>query len=149
MDHITPAHAQTFTHSYVVNYPDHGPRESDPWYPDFHAYKARRRKNGTYVCDFATDHRHGDLSECASKAIPLECHHTVIEFAMMNSVDMELLEVDYPGVSKMGIGKWVESATNLSLLCVVHHRTDAGVHKISYSDWGAGFYIRRLFGEAK
>jgi hypothetical protein len=32
------------------------------------------------------------------------------------------------------------------LLFVVHHRTTAGVHKVSFSDYGAAFYIRNLFG---
>jgi hypothetical protein len=145
----TPAHTQLFTHRYLVNYPEHGARESDPYYADFHAYKTRRRANGTYICDFATNHRSGDCSECAPPSIPLECHHSHIEWAMLNEVDLDLMEPDYPGISKMGVGKWVESAANLELLCVVHHRTDAGVHKVSYSDYGAGFYIRSLFGRMK
>jgi hypothetical protein len=44
----------------------------------------------------------------------------------------------------MGIGKWVESAENLMLLCVFHHRGPGGVHTASASDFeGAGF-IRNL-----
>ncbi len=142
------AHSQLVTHSYFINYPEHGPRETDPYYADFHAYKALRRKAGTYVCDFAVEHRAGDFSECSPPDVPLECHHRHIEFAMMNGVDLTLLEPDYPGVSAMGIGKWVESAANLMLLCVVHHRTDNGVHKVSASDYGSSFYIRNLFGKA-
>ena len=141
-----PAHAQHFTHSYIVNYPEHGPRETDPYYADFHAYKANRRKTDTYYCDFAFEHRNGDTSECATTSVPLECHHKIIEFATMNAIDFSLLEKDYPGVSKMTVGAWVESAVNLMLLCVVHHRTTAGVHKVSFSDYGAAFYIRNLFG---
>lgn len=139
-----PAHLQKVTHSYIVSYPEHGPRESDPWYSDFHAYKAGRKANDTYHCDFAMEHRLGDFSEC-DLTKPLECHHRIIEFAMMNAVDMDLLEHDYPGVSAMGVGKWVESAKNLMLLCVVHHRSTNGVHKIAASDYGASFYIRHLF----
>lgn len=144
---IIPAHLQQATNRYIINYPAHGPRESDPYYADFHAYKALRRKAGTYTCDFAVEHRQGDTSEC-DLVSPLECHHRHIEFAMMNGVDLTLLEPDYPGVSAMGIGKWVESAANLMLLCVVHHRTDNGVHKVSYADYGSSFYIRRLFRAA-
>jgi hypothetical protein len=144
MGKIIPAHTQLVAHRYIINYPEHGPREGDPSYADFHAYKRHRRENGTYICDFAVEHRNGDTSEC-DMSKPLECHHAHIEFAMMNAVDLSLLEKDYPGVSSMGVGKWVESAANLQLLCVVHHRTDNGVHKVSYSDYGASFYIRRLF----
>ena len=141
-----PAHAQKFTHNYVVNYPEHGPRKTDPHWPDFLAYKANRRVSDTYYCDFAFEHRNGDTSECAPASVPLECHHKIIEFAMMNAVDFSLLEKDYPGVSANSVGAWVESAVNLMLLCVVHHRTTAGVHEVSFSDYGAAFYIRNLFG---
>jgi hypothetical protein len=142
-DHETPAHTQHFSHNYWVNYPEHGPRESDPYYSDFHAYKKQRRVSGTYHCDFAFEHRGGDTSEC-DLTKPLECHHRVIEFAVMNAVDLSLLEKDYPGVSSMPVGKWVESAANLELLCVVHHRTHAGKHMLSESDYQGLLYIRNL-----
>jgi hypothetical protein len=140
---ITPTHVQAVSHSYLIHFPDHAPRESDPYYADFHAYKALRRKAGTYTCDFAVEHRGGDTSECSLDQ-PLECHHRIIEFAVMNSVDLMLLEPDYPGVSQMGVGKWVESAVNLMLLCVLHHRSHAGVHTASAADYAATFYIRNL-----
>lgn len=143
MADITPAHDQTVSHRYLIHYPDHAPREKDPYYADFHAYKALRRRAGTYTCDFAVEHRGGDTSECSMDK-PMECHHRIIEFAMMNSVDLTLLEPDYPGVSAMGVGKWVESAVNLMLLCVFHHRSGAGVHTASASDYAATFYIRNL-----
>lgn len=138
-----PAHDQTVTHTYVIRYPEHGPRETDPHYADFHAYKQRRKTAGTYWCDFAQEHRGGDTSEC-DLAGPLECHHRVIEFATMNAVDLVLLEKDYPGVSQAGVGAWVESADNLMLLCRAHHRGPDGVHVASYADYGATFYIRGL-----
>jgi hypothetical protein len=140
---MTDEHIQTVSHKYFVHYPEHGPRESDPYYADFHHYKAIRRKSGTYVCDFAVEHRNGDTSEC-DLAKPLECHHRIIEFAVMNAVDLSLLEHDYPGVSGMPIGKWVESAANLMLLCVFHHRGHAGVHTATASDYASTFYVRGL-----
>lgn len=147
MSSLIAAHDQAVTHRYVIHYPEHGPRESDPHYADFHAYKALRRKNGTYVCDFAVEHRAGDTSEC-DLTVPLECHHRVIEFATMNAVDLALLEHDYPGVSSMSVGAWVESAANLMLLCAVHHRGGDGVHTASFADYGATFYIRNLISKA-
>jgi hypothetical protein len=140
---VTAAHAQSVAHRYTVHYPEHGPRESDPHYADFHAYKAHRVQAGTYVCDFAVEHRGGDTSECLLK-LPLECHHRVIEFALMNAVDLSLLEKDYPGVSGMEIGAWVESAQNLMLLCQYHHRGHGGVHVASASDFASETYIRGL-----
>ncbi len=143
--HEVPAHDQQVSHHYLVHFPEHGPRESDPYYADFHAYKARRRKAGNWYCDFAQEHRGGDTSEC-DLTKPLECHHRIIEFATQNGVDLVLLEKDYPGVSSMGVGAWVESARNLMLLCVQHHRGGAGVHVASASDWTAYAYVRGLLG---
>jgi hypothetical protein len=145
---LTAAHDQVFSHRYVVHYPEHGPREGDSHYADFHAYKALRRKNGTYACDFAVAHRGGDTSEC-DLAAPLEAHHRVIEFATMNAVDLALLEKDYPGVSAAGVGAWVESAQNLELLCRACHRGPGGVHVAAAADYGASFYIRNLIGPAR
>lgn len=136
------AHDQKVTHSYLIHYPDHGPRIDDPHYVDFETYKRRRKTDSTYWCDFAKEHRNGDFSECATG--PLECHHKIIEFALMNSVDLVLLEKDYPGVSAPGLGAWVESADNLMLLCAFHHRGHGGVHIASASDWTASQYIRKM-----
>ena len=144
---LVAAHAQRVQHRYIIHYPEHGPRESDPHYADFHAYKKNRRAKGQYYCDFAMEHRAGDFSEC-DLSKPLECHHRIIEFATMNAVDLSLLEHDYPGVSAMGVGAWVESAKNLMLLCVNHHRGAEGAHTASYSDYGASFYIRNLMSAA-
>ena len=140
---IVPAHTQSFTHSYLITYPEHGPRESDPAYADFHAFKSNRRASDTYYCDFAHDYRGGDNSECSIDK-PLEAHHRHIEWAMLNEVDLVLLERDYPGVSAMGVGKWVENAENLELLCVWHHRGRAGKHTAAFADFEAQKYIRRL-----
>ena len=138
-----PAHDQAVTRHYVIHYPDHAPRTNDPYYADFHAYKALRRKADTWTCDFALEHRGGDTSECDLSS-PLEAHHRIIEFAVLNSVDLTLLEPDYPGVSAMGVGKWVESAKNLMILCIPHHRGHEGVHVASASDYASMFYIRGL-----
>ena len=147
MSSVVPAHVQKVTHSYLIHYPEHAPRTEDPHYADFHAYKALRRRNGTYTCDFAVEHRAGDTSEC-DLASPLECHHRVIEFSLQNGVDLALLEADYPGVSSMGVGKWIEQAPNLELLCVAHHRGPGGVHVASFSDFTAAGSVRTLISTA-
>lgn len=132
------------THHYTIHYPEHEPRSSDPHYRDFEAYKRNRKTSGTYHCDWAMRHRNGDFSEC-DLSKPLECHHSHIEFALQNAVDLALLEKDYPGVSNPDdIGAWVESADNLELLCVSHHRGHAGKHVASYADFEAQSYVRSL-----
>ena len=139
-----PAHAQKFSHHYVVHYPEHSPREDDPHKHDFAAWKKRRRDSDTYYCDFAHDHRHGDTSEC-DLSKPLEAHHKIVELAMLNEVDFTLLEADYPGISNPDqAGAWIDSDANLTLLCVNHHRGPMGVHVASFSDFGSEAYVRDL-----
>ena len=136
--HLTAAHDQAVTHRYTVHYPDHAPRESDPHYVDFEAYRRRTRK--TARCAFAE--RIGDDAECGGT---LELHHSHVEFALANEVDLELLERDYPGVSDTGrVGAWIESAANLQWLCTAHHRGPGGVHTASAADYEAEHYIRGL-----
>jgi hypothetical protein len=137
---IVPAHDQPFAHRYTVHYPDHAPRQDDPHYVDFEAY--RKRTKATARCRFAVDR--GDASEC-DKDHPLELHHAHIEFALQNGVDLALLERDYPGVSDpTQVGAWVESAANLEWYCRAHHRSVAGVHEASVSDYEAEHYVRNL-----
>jgi hypothetical protein len=143
-----PAHEQKFTHSYIVVYPAHEPRASDPHKHDFLAWKADRKSSNTYYCDFAKQHRNGDESEC-DLTHPLEAHHKIVELAMVNELDFTLLEADFPGISNPDLaGSWIDSDKNLTLLCVNHHRGPMGVHNASASDYGSSFYIRNLIGKA-
>ncbi len=138
-----PAHEQKFTHTYVVKYPAHAPRSDDPHHADFEEWKRRRRDSGTYWCDFARDHRGGDETEC-DRDHPLEAHHKVVELAMLNEIDLTLLEKDFPGISMQEIGAWIDSDANLTLLCRSHHRGPGGVHTASASDFGSEYYVRDL-----
>lgn len=134
------AHDQHETHHYTVHFPAHEPRESDPHYRDFEAY--RRAHIATAKC--AVGEHRADFSECDGKH-PLELHHAHIEFALQNGVDLKWLEADYPGVSNPDeVGAWVESGTNLVFLCRAHHRGAGGVHNASASDYEAERYVRGL-----
>lgn len=136
----TPAHDQKVTHSYVIHYPAHPPRDKDPHYKDFEAY--RRRTHATAKCAIGL-HRN-DFSECNGE---LELHHTHIEFSLQNGVDLAWLEADYPGISNPDeIGAWVESAENLEWLCESHHRSSNGVHVVSASDFEGVKYVHGLTG---
>jgi len=139
-----PAHEQKVTRSYVVTYPEHGPRAGDVHYKDFRAFKDNRKAAGTYHCDWAIEHRAGDFSECDLIA-PLEAHHSHIEWALLNEVDITLLDVQYPGLSNADeVGAWVESAQNLELLCVNHHRRHMGKHVAAYADFEGLSFVRNL-----
>lgn len=141
---MTDAHIQKIAHAYLVTYPAHGPRESDPHYKDFHKFKADRKAARTYHCDWAVQHRDGDFSEC-DLTVPLEAHHSHIEWALLNEVDLALLDEAYPGLSNPDeAGAWVESAQNLELLCVNHHRRHMGKHVAAYADFEGLSFVRHL-----
>lgn len=130
---MTAAHDQAETHRYTVHYPDHQPREDDPHYRDFEAY--RRRTHATAQCARLSP-------ECDGV---LELHHSHIEFAVANAVDLAALEADYPGVSTPEeVGAWVETAENLEWLCTFHHRGHGGVHVAAAADFEAEKYVRGL-----
>ena len=138
MSDAVEAHSQRVTHSYTIHYPEHSPRESDPNYTDFREY--HRRTRATARC--AVGEHRNDFSECFGE---LELHHSHIEFSLQNGIDLQWLEVDYPGVSDPNsVGAWVESATNLTWLCLNHHRGAGGVHNASSSDYEAAKYVRNL-----
>jgi hypothetical protein len=136
-------HDQLMTHRYIIHYPEHEPRAGDPNYVDFNAYR-RRTKAGARCAIGA--HRL-DFTECQGG---LELHHSHIEFALLNSVELKWLEIDYPGVSDPDVvGAWVESAANLDWLCLWHHRGAGGVHNLAASDYEAEKYIRHLARKAE
>lgn len=147
------AHDQSVTHKYVIHYPSHEPRVDDPHYIDFNRY--HRLTRPTARCSIGI--RYNDFSTCKDaqgnpvtinpqgEMSGLELHHSHIEFAVMNAVDLSLLEKDYPGISNPNeVGAWVESAANLMWLCVFHHRGHAGAHTASASDYEAEQYIKNL-----
>lgn len=136
----TPEHDQAVTHHYLVHYPEHPPRKSDPHYVDFDHY--RRQTHKTAKCAIGLNRN--DFTECGGQ---LELHHAHVEFALQNGIDLKWLEADYPGISDPdSVGAWVESAVNLEWLCLEHHRGAHGVHLLSSADFEAQRYVRGLIG---
>lgn len=134
----TPEHDRQVTNHYTVHYPPHPPRVSDPHYRDFKAF--RRKTQKTAQCAIGL-HRN-DFTECSGQ---LELHHSHVEFALQNGIDLAWLEKDYPGISNPDeVGAWVESADNLLWLCRFHHRGHGGVHVAAASDYEAEKYVRGL-----
>jgi hypothetical protein len=133
------AHTTAQGHKYVMHFPAHPARKDDPHYADFNAYHRKHKATATcYVGD-----RVGK-DQCSDG--PLELHHAHIEFSLQNGVDLEALEVDYPGISNPEeVGSWIESEANFRWLCAFHHRGHAGAHTVSHADWEAGQYMRDLF----
>lgn len=142
-DHAVAAHAGPQTHHYLMHYPEHPARANDPHYVDFEAiHKAWKADPAKWVCSVGA-HRN-DFGEC-DLTKPLELHHAHVEFSLQNGVDLAWLEADYPGISDPNtVGAWVESAPNLEVLCVFHHRGHGGVHVAASSDYEAEKYVRGL-----
>lgn len=140
--HDVAAHSQETTHHYLMHYPEHPARASDPHYKDFEHY--RKAHVATAVCHFA-ERRGGDTSECKGS---LELHHSHVEFSLQNGVGLAWLEKDNPGISNPDeVGAWVESAANLVFYCAWHHRGAGGVHVASASDFEASHYVRNLISD--
>lgn len=160
---ITPAHDQTAAHKYVIHYPPHPPRTSDPHYVDFNHF--HREYGPTARCMFAvhaglpsdpppTQQGHriigaGEKRAGCDTTSPMELHHSHVEFSLQNGVDLALLEKDYPGISDPSrVGAWVESAANFMWLCTFHHRGPGGAHTAAASDWEAEKYVTGLISKA-
>ncbi len=135
---MEPAHQQQETHKYLIHYPDHYPRQTDPHYPAFEAY--RKAHIATAKCHYADVT--GDASQCQGG---LELHHRIIEFALQNAVDFARLSKDYPALTDPSqVAAWVESEPNFRFYCEFHHRGHAGVHVASSSDFEASYYVKDL-----
>jgi hypothetical protein len=142
-DKVVAAHVQPHTSHYNVHFPEHGSREGDPHYKDFHHFhESSKHDPEIYQC--AVGKRRGDFSDCTLN-LPLELHHAHVEWALQNGVDLALLEHQYPGISNRDeLGAWVESAANLIWLCQFHHRGHGGAHVASASDFEGQHFVRGM-----
>lgn len=77
----------------------------------------------------------------------LELHHRVIEFSLINSVDLAAVALDFPELDTAEeVAAWCETAPNFLWLCAKHHRGAGGIHHAAAADWTAEMYIRDLIG---
>ena len=123
MTDIVPAQTQKLTIHRLYQYPDHGPRGEA-----FEKAKERMKALGLDKCV---------VPDCDTGA-PIEYHHTWVENAMQNGIDVSKLDV-IAGLhlTDAEFTDWVQSPGNLEPLCSVHHRTQLGVHHIPEPDWNA------------
>ena len=120
---IVPAHRQLVTVHLFTTIPEHGPRGDA-----FEAAKERMKQFGLVHCV---------VPGCDTGA-PIEYHHTWVENAMQNGIDVTKLD----GIAGLTLtdeefAAWVQSPGNLEPLCSVHHRTQLGIHHIPEPDWNA------------
>ncbi|WP_034090443.1 hypothetical protein [Streptacidiphilus albus] len=137
------AHDQALTHRYTVRFPEHAPREGDPHYAAFSAY--RRHFLPGALCYVG---QRAGASQCTDDR-PLELHHATLEFAVVNAVSAEALHRDFPEISEHAtaeeIAAWAESSPGqFRWLCQFHHRGHGGAHTASHADWTAQLYVPEL-----
>jgi len=108
-------------------YPDHTPRESDPHKVYFDRARKRLKDLGRLKCWI-----------CGTTE-NIQLHHTMVEEALKNGVDVTKFEELYP---EFGITtdeqflEWVEgSENNLTALCFSHHIGILGIHFLPYPSW--------------
>ena len=122
MDKV-PAHDQKLTIRLVEHIPPHGPRGAA-----FNRAKKRMKTLGLEKCV---------IEDCDSGA-PLEYHHTIIEHAFQEGVDIDKLNRAYGlHLTDDQFVDWIQSPGNLEVLCTVHHRTQLGIHSIPEPLWNA------------
>jgi len=150
------AHDAGQSHHYLMHFPPHPARTSDPHYADFNAYHATHR--ATARCYIGERLGYADCMDAQMHPCPppdgggrqpgLELHHSHIEFSLQNGVDLKALETDYPGVSNPDeVGAWVESGANFRWLCAWHHRGAAGAHTAAHADFEASQYVLGLISK--
>ena len=139
---VTPAHDQSVDNKYIVHYPAHYPRQQDPQYPLFEAY--RKQTVATAKCYIGE--RVG-FQYCTGG---LELHHAHLEFSTVNGALWQAVAKDYPSVTdENALQAWAESEPNFRWLCQYHHRGHAGAHVASHADWEAGQYVPGLLSMVK
>jgi hypothetical protein len=154
-DHIdiqVRAHVQTEGHRYLMHFPAHPARSSDPHYLDFNAYHRRTRSAARCYIGERIGYQdclgaQGQPARADNRGWQpgLELHHAHVEFSLQNGISLAALEKDYPGISDPEqVGAWVESGANFRWLCAWHHRGAAGAHTASHSDWEASQFVLGL-----
>lgn len=123
---MTAAHDQTVTLHIVEHYPAHEPRENDPHYAAFHRARERMKRAGLLRCVIAG---------CTFPG-PIELHHSHVEFALQNGVDIGKLDEAYGlHLDEASFADWINSPANLEALCPQHHRGALGVHCLPGPVW--------------
>jgi hypothetical protein len=148
---VTPAHSQQVSNHYHIAFPAHEPRAGDPHY---YAFEAWRRANVVAaVCyagarvgfDECMDQQGKPLGSQPNGGTGLQVHHKILEFAILNAVDLAALQVDYPDLTDPEkVAVWAETDANFLWLCAKHHIGFGGIHHASEADWEASLYVQNL-----
>jgi hypothetical protein len=153
---MTQAHDQKVTNTYIISFLEHEPRQDDPHYHAFNAYKkAHKHEAVCYVgkrigYEYCGDEHGNPIPNQPDDGIGLELHHTHLEFAVINGVDLKALEVDFPNLTDPEkVAEWAETDANFMFLCAKHHRSGIGAHHASFADFSGSMYVPGMLKENK
>ena len=122
----TADHYQKQSISLLRHYPEHEPRADDPNYPLFEQVRQRLQRQGLLKCSIGN-------ADCAGGP---QLHHTHVEFAYQNAVDVDSLnQLLGLHLTDADFAQWVESPGNLEVLCESHHVGMLGIHMVPSADW--------------
>jgi len=121
-----PAHAQTRELKETIYYPSHPKRGAES-----HEFQETKKAEeaageGCFIC--------GVTQEELGPDTRLEGHHYSCEWSLINSLDLAKVQKYFSGVTDLAT--FLDSKTNLILLCPKHHRSPKyGVHMITMPGW--------------
>lgn len=121
-------HTETVTLHLQYFFPDHTPRSDDPHYHLFNEARARMKRLGLLKCWI-----------CGTEE-NIEVHHSIVEFALQNGVDIEKFKHLYPEfhiTNDEDFAAFVEGPENLTALCHAHHTGAMGIHCLPAPAWNA------------
>lgn len=131
---MVPQHTQSLNLHLVEFFPSHEPREADSHYHLFNEARKKLKASGRWAC-WVCGQTEEQLGE------PLELHHTVVEYALQNGIDIEKFKHKFPEfnvTTDEEFFAFVEgSEANLTVLCRDHHRGLHGVHSLPMPVWRA------------
>lgn len=163
MYRLAENHVRRHTITELQFYPPHDKRRETPEYKAAHKHLVDTLDLPCLVCGVRKSTL-GDPDRNPYQARQLETHHHVVEWALMNAVDVEKfndilrpnLAHRHPHDAKWAYEKpfdeekikaWVDhSEHNLWVLCDVHHRARyLGIHEITFPIWSSMNLLRDDF----
>lgn len=129
----------------LVYYPPHDPRTASAEYRRVHDHLVHELDSPCWICGV----RNSDVVRWPAdvrRHFQLETHHTEIEWAAANGVDLAYVIRDFPSIHDHDqLVEWIDSEHNMLVLCAAHHRGHfTGIHSVSYPVWK----LQRLQGSA-
>ena len=95
-----------------IAYPEHDPRKASAEYRHVHHHLVVELDTPCWICGIRN-----------SEGGKMETHHSELEWAAANGVDLPLITKDFPELSDHDkLVAWLDSEGNMLVLCATHHR---------------------------